>query len=137
MSKTNYIKAINEILLTWNFHECKLLFIYIAGHGVCGDKILFSDGRTAHYTDVIELFRNKYAMMNKPIICLNNFCRPPLSNSPYAEPALHSKFVISKNKATGQLRSDTADEPYEYYDDRGPHHNRLHTGKLLSFFFSL
>ena len=131
VSRKNYIKAINEILFQWNFHECKLLFIFIAGHGAAGDKILFSDGRTAHFTEIIEQFRNKYAMMNKPIICLNNSCRPSLSNNPSAEPPLHARFIIAQKQKAGQLRSDTAIESFEYYDDRGPHHSRLHTGKLL------
>ena len=74
VTRRDYIKAINEIHFQWDFNKCKLLFIYIGGHGVAGDQILFSDGGTVHYTDIIDQFRNRYTMMNKPIICLNNFC---------------------------------------------------------------
>ena len=126
VTRKDYMKAINEIQFQWDFNQCKLLFIYIGAHGVAGDQILFSDGRTVHYTDIIDQFRNKYTMMNKPIICLNNFCRPPFPKRSMAELPLHIKFINAKNKEKGILKSDAVEE-FEVFDDRGPHHNRLHT----------
>ena len=132
VTKQAYMKSINKISLQWDFHKCKMLFIYVAGHGVSDDKILFSDGRTVHYTHIIEQFRSKYAMINKPIICLNNLCRLPSSNNPNSKPALHMRFLTEKLKENGTVRSEGPSEKYEIYDDRTPHHSRLHTGFLLS-----
>ena len=128
VSKQDFIKSINKIAFQWDFNQCKMLFIYVAGHGVADDKILFSDGRTIHYTHIIEQFRSKYAMINKPIICLNNLCRPKSSNKPNSIPALHERFLAEKLKDTGILRSEGPTDTCDIYDDRVPHHSRLHTG---------
>ena len=132
VTKHAYMKSINNISYQWDFNQCKMLFIYVAGHGASDDKILFSDGRTIHYTHIIEHFRSKYKMINKPIICIYNLCRPPSSNKPNSKPALHAKFLTEKLNEIGMVRSDGSSETYDIYDDRVPHHSRLHTGFLLS-----
>ena len=134
VTKQDYMNSIKNISSQWVFQKCKMLFIYVAGHGVSDDKILFSDCRTVHYTHIIDQFRSQHTMMNKPIIVINNLCRPPSSNNPNSKPPLHMRFLTEKLKENGTVRSEGPSEEYDIYDDRygRDHHSRLHTGFLLS-----
>ena len=131
VTKIDYEKAIDEIQMSNRFENCKLLLIYIGGHGVAGDKLLFSDGQTIHFTDVIARFRRRLRMINKPIICLNNLCRPLSPKKITNELPIHEQFVILKQQQNDYIQTDAPSERYIYFDDRGPHHKLAHSGSLF------
>ena len=134
VTKLDYTKAITELQMTLKFDDCKLLFIYLGCHGVAGDKILFSDGHTVHYTDVVATFRKRLRMMNKPIILLTNFCRDIASSQTLKkfDLPIHEQFVLHKQQQKDSIQSDAPSERYIYFDDRNHgHHNLAHTGLLL------
>ena len=133
VTRRDYTKAINELIMNKRFDDCKLLFIYIGGHGVEGDQILFSDGHTIHYTDVIAKIRRRLRMINKAIILLNNLCRPPSSRKMKNELPLHEQFVLRKQHQNDPIQTDAPVERYICFNDRGdePHHILAHTGSLF------
>ena len=131
VTRRDYTKAIDEIQMNLKFENCKLLFIYIGGHGVTGDKLLFSDGRTLHYTDIIERFRTKLRMLNKPIICLNNLCRPRSSGKVTDQLPTEVQYLLQQNSLRNEIKADSPTEIYVTYDDRGAHKSRSHTGAFL------
>ena len=134
VTRRAYTRAIDEIQTSWIFDDCKLLLIYIGGHGVTGDRLLFSDGRTIHYTDILKKFRSRLRMMNKPIIMINNICRPRSSDEITNELPPYDEFVSMQNSLRDDIQSDSAPEKYVYYDDRGPHNNLYHTGWFYFWF---